>query len=298
MDFWKKLKRFFRTTPARKQVEQRRELLRSSYLGRTVEVELFLPSNLSAATQLPLLVFNDGQDSTALRIEPTLQDLFDAGAIPDCMVVGVHAADRLQEYGTHLQLDYQQRGQRANAYVQFVLRELLPWLEYEFPITTNPAQRFFFGFSLGGLSAFDIVWNYPNAFGAVGVFSGALWWRHQPFRAEDPDADRIVHDMVNADAFRPGLRFWLQTGTRDETDDRNQNGIIDSIDDTNDLILLLEQKGYRNDGYEIRYVEVLDGEHNQQTWAQVLPQFLLWCFQAPDITGLENQEDHMAATKM
>ena len=34
----------------------------------------------------------------------------------------------------------------------------------------------------------------------------------------------------------PGLKFFFQCGNMDETMDRNKNGIIDSIDDTLDLI--------------------------------------------------------------
>jgi enterochelin esterase-like enzyme len=72
------------------------------------------------------------------------------------------------------------------------------------------------------------------------------------------------------------LKFWFQTGTNDETDDRNKNGIIDSIDDTTDLIKLLKGKGYA----DIVYREVEGGEHNPKTWGEVLPDFLIWAFGA------------------
>jgi len=41
----------------------------------------------------------------------------------------------------------------------------------------------------------------------------------------------------------PGLKFFFECGTADETEDRNGNGIIDSIDDTKDLISALINKG-------------------------------------------------------
>ena len=35
----------------------------------------------------------------------------------------------------------------------------------------------------------------------------------------DPDAHRIVHDMVARQPNAKGLRFWLQAGTEDEQED-------------------------------------------------------------------------------
>jgi hypothetical protein len=59
--------------------------------------------------------------------------------------------------------------------------------------------------------------------------------------------------------------------------DRNGNGIIDSIDDTLDLIAELVKKGYRP-FHDIEYLEVRNGKHNLQTWAMALPHFLKWSF--------------------
>ncbi|MEJ0055425.1 MAG: GNAT family N-acetyltransferase, partial [Bacteroidota bacterium] len=69
------------------------------------------------------------------------------------------------------------------------------------------------------------------------------------------------------------MKFWFQTGTQDENNDRNNNGVIDSIDDTMDLITELTRKGYRP-FHDIQYLEIKDGRHNQETWAQAMPHFL------------------------
>jgi enterochelin esterase-like enzyme len=83
--------------------------------------------------------------------------------------------------------------------------------------------------------------------------------------------------MIKETTIKPELKFWLQTGTKDETADRNKNGIIDSIDDTVDLIKELEAKGYSRPE-DIRYVEVVGGSHNPETWAKAMPKFLCWAF--------------------
>ncbi len=63
----------------------------------------------------------------------------------------------------------------------------------------------------------------------------------------------------------------------DETQDRNNNGIIDSIDDTLDLIKDLEAKGY-DKTKDIFYYEMPNGHHDMPTWGKALPVFLKWAF--------------------
>jgi len=73
------------------------------------------------------------------------------------------------------------------------------------------------------------------------------------------------------------LRLWFQTGTRDETADRDGNGVIDAIQDTTELIDELVAKGFQR-GIDVAYRESEGGEHHESTWARVLPEFLQWSF--------------------
>ena len=82
--------------------------------------------------------------------------------------------------------------------------------------------------------------------------------------------------MVGNGEKKEGLKFWFQAGTLDEKSDRNNNGIIDAIDDTIHLINILKYKGYNPE--DIKYVEVQGGRHNFRTWAKILPDFLTWAF--------------------
>jgi enterochelin esterase-like enzyme len=132
---------------------------------------------------------------------------------------------------------------------------------------------------MGGLSAMDIAWNHPEMFRKVGVFSGSLWWRkrdaHSLFYSDH--RDRIMHQRIRNGKMKHGLHFWFQTGTEDEASDRNNNGVIDSIDDTLDLIAELTKKGYRP-FKDIHYLEMVGGRHDTATWAKAMPEFLKWAF--------------------
>ena len=240
----------------------------SESLSRKVRIDIFLPPNYfeEPDQRYPLLFFNDGQDMEAVKMAATLDQLYKENAIRKIIVIGIYADDRLQEYGTANQLDYQNRGSKAMNYSKFIREEFIPFIHQRYRASEHPKDYGFAGFSLGGLSAFDLVWNNSQFFNIVGVFSGSLWWRSQPFTTEAPDANRIAHDMVASSAKREGLRFWFQAGTNDEKADRNNNGIIDAIDDTLHLMNELEHKGYDRDK-DFTYVQVEGGEHNPNTWA-------------------------------
>jgi len=248
----------------------------SQFLKRQVIVDFYLPKNVSAPNDLSLLLVNDGQDLDQMKFHLILDQMLGANEIQPILAIGIHAGkDRKNEYGTAKILDYQGLGSKAEAYNQFVLQELLPFIHVQYAIEQF-RQKAFAGFSLGGLTAIDMVWHYPEIFSIAGVFSGSLWWRTKSLDGDyNDDTDRIMHQQIRNGKYRPGLRFYFTTGSLDETADRNNNGIIDSIDDTLDLIKELKGKGYDSE-YEVKYINYEDGKHDVQTWGRAIPGFLLW----------------------
>ena len=254
-------------------VEQR--AIASRYLNRYVLVDLYLPKNIASPSQMRLLLINDGQDLGEMGFSKLLDGLWQSGQIQALLCVGIHAGrDRKNEYGTAKIPDFEGRGARAAAYDQFIVEELLPYIHLEFAVESF-VEKAFAGFSLGGLKALDAVWNYPDIFTVAGVFSGSLWWRTRSLEDDyNDDTDRIMHQKVRHGEFHPGLKFYFTTGSLDETADRNGNGVIDSIDDTQDLIKELKQLGYTD--ADIRYLNFEDGKHDVETWGRAMPGFLLW----------------------
>lgn len=265
------------TTILLTEVIRTKNTIKSVCLKRDVEIELFSPSNLMGNESLNLLLLNDGQDADVLELENTLQNLYNNCKIEPLLAVAIHAAkDRVMEYGVVAEPDFIGRGANAAAYTAFITTELLPFLQEETGMTIN-GKRAFAGCSLGGLTAFDIAWNNADHFDAVGVFSGSFWWRKKDLKDGYTDADRILHKMVSETKGKPELKFWLMTGTEDETADRNRNYIIDSIDDTIDVIKELLKKGYQRP-QDIAYYEMVGGKHELNTWSKALPAFLIWAF--------------------
>lgn len=279
MNFWQKPVETFQELLRRKAPHLRQiRHFQSFALGREVEFDVYLPPDyhLSTGRHYPLVLFNDGQDLPRMGFSKILERLFFKKQIPTLVAVGVYASgERMREYGTARQPDYKGRGDKAAQYRNFILEELLPYLHGRFRLSGLREETVFAGFSLGGLSAFDVAWAYPQIFGVVGVFSGSLWWRWSAVHLPDPDADRIMHDIVRKSAqVDETQRFWFQCGTLDEEEDRNGNGVIDSIDDTLDLIRELKKKRIRDEN--IRYLEIEGGRHEPATWGEAMPDFLRW----------------------
>lgn len=245
-------------------------------------IDVYLPPDYftSELRRYKVLYLNDGQDAPALKLAETLEHLIAAHKIDPLIAVAIHAtADRLNEYGISDIPNAAGRGAQAARYAKFVIGEVLPSIDQEYRTLGGAPNTAVMGSSLGGLSAFDLAWHHPDVFGSVGTFSAAFWWRTDNSTWQAQQATRIAHQIVRAGPKRSGLKFWFEAGSHDEWADRDRNGVIDSIQDTLELIADLQSIGYRR-SRDIHYLEVKGGQHTQATWARALPEFLRWAFPA------------------
>lgn len=251
------------------------KIIYSDYLEREVLVDVYLPAYTANFENISVLLINDGQDLVKMDFAEMLDSLVAPKKIEPIMCIGIHCGpERKMEYGTTCQADYKGRGARAGLHAKFIFDELLPEIKKVYKIISFK-EKSFAGFSLGGLSALDIVWNHGTEFTKTGVFSGSLWWRRKGYdEGYDDEKDRIMHLQIKKGTYKPWLKFFFQTGLLDETADRNNNGIIDSVEDATDLIAALKDKGYTDE--QINYLELEDGRHNVETWARSFPDFLIW----------------------
>src|SRR5258708_2042636 len=133
-------------------------IIRSEFLEREVQVDLYLPKNISDLDHINLLLINDGQNMKDLGLKKTLTDL--QNEIEPVVCIAIHANEqRKMEYGVAIEADYLGRGAKAGLYTSFITQELLLFISQRFR-QFNFKTKVFAGFSLGGLMALDIVWNY------------------------------------------------------------------------------------------------------------------------------------------
>ena len=249
---------------------------KSLALNRAVQADLIMPFQMDKTKKYPLLILNDGQDMQPMKMKQIVEDVWKKKISKPFILIAPHTHNRLEEYGVVDHPDFKRRGKLASSYSTFITYELLPQLKQKISVS-DFEEIAIGGFSLGGLSAFDIAWNNAELFSKVCVCSGSFWWRKKDLKHGYTEADRIMHEVVRTTKAKPGIKIWLQCGTLDETADRNNNGIIDSIDDTLDLIKELEVHGFAR-GKDLVYNEVIGGKHTLETYGIVLPYFFQWAF--------------------
>jgi enterochelin esterase-like enzyme len=113
-----------------------------------------------------LLVVFDGFAS--LRVIPTptiLDDLLADGRIPPMVGVLIESPDRNVDLPC------------SAPFADFLVDELLPWLQEHYAVTSDPERVVVAGSSYGGLAAASAGFRHPEVFGTVLSQSGAYWWR-------------------------------------------------------------------------------------------------------------------------
>lgn len=261
-----------------KSTGQQEDEIYSRHLQRKVKLSIINTPIPDERTELNLLLLNDGQDTRAMRVKEIVDSLYKANLIQPLLVVAIHAGDRMQEYGISGKPDYEKRGSRAVFYNSFIQDEL-----YAFIKKRAGARKFksiaIAGWSLGGLSAFDIAWNNSDKIDKVGLFSPSFWWRDKDTKdsSYSNEKNRIVYSIIKASRRKPSTRYWFFVGSLEEQSDRDKDGIIDVVDDTEDIRNLLEAKGL---GRKEEMPMIIDpnGKHELSYWSKQLPGFLIWAF--------------------
>ena len=259
-------------------IKQQDDEIYSRHLQRQVKLTIISTPMPDDKTALNLLILNDGQDMGQLRIKETVDSLYKKNLIKPLLIVGVHAADRMKEYGVAAYPDFLKRGDKADNYDAFVNNELYPFAKKNATVRKFKTVAIA-GCSQGGLSAFDIAWNHADKIDKVGVFSGSFWWRDKDDKATDysDEKNRIILTKLKASRKKPGLKYWFYTGGKEEEGDRDKDGIIDVVDDTKDLIELIKNKNVCLPD-DIQFVQDPNGKHDYDTWSKKLPAFLIWAF--------------------
>lgn len=269
------------------------ELDAPAFAPERIHVTVYLPPGYAQSTaRYPVLYANDGQDMKAVGLQATLARLYGEHAIAPIIVVAIDMLhDRASGYG----LSDRRRGQsvvggsvigpiglRAADYSSWVATTLVPYIDARYRTRADARQRTVMGWSLGALNAFNLGWEYPDVFGKVGAMSPSFWLAGDRSDAAAVQRSRLAQAMVDRGPRREGLKFWFAAGTAEETNDRDRDGVIDVIDDLQDLVNGLRQLGYRTTGNDADVTVFLlkDGHHQQASWAKMLPLFLRWAFPA------------------
>ncbi len=259
-------------------VKTRKDEVYSRHLQQHVKLTIVstpMPSNKS---EMNLLLLNDGQDFEKLRVKEIVDSLYSKKQIKPLIIVGIHPGDRLQEYGVADIPNYQNQGNRSGKYSRFIDNELYAFVKKKVGVRKFSSIAIA-GYSQGGLSAFDIAWDHADKIDKTGIFSGSFWWRDTDVSdsAYTDEKNRIMINKIRSSRKKPHLQYWFYAGNKEETGDRDKDGIIDVIDDTKDLIEIIKNKKVCSPD-DIVYTEDPNGLHDPIYWSHYFPSFLIWAF--------------------
>jgi enterochelin esterase-like enzyme len=262
----------------KEKINQLDDELYSRHLQRHVKLTIISTPKPDESAGLNLLLLNDGQETGQFRVKDIIDSLYRKKLIQPLLVIGIHAGDRIQEYGVRDKPDFLQRGNKAGFYDDFINNELIPFAKKNTGVRKFKTMAIA-GCSQGGLSAFDFAWEHANKIDKVGVFSGSFWWRDKDANAADytDDKNRIMLNKIRSSRKKAALKYWFYAGGKEETGDRDKDSIIDVIDDTRDLVEIIKSKNICLPE-DIRFVQDPKGKHDYESWSKQLPAFLIWAF--------------------
>lgn len=183
------------------------------------------------------------------EVDETLDSIADNRAI----IVGIaHGNEKRMEELTPFPNDKYGGGQ-AEAYLQFIIKTLKPYIDQNYRTFTDAKHTSIFGSSLGGLLSFYAVIKYPEIFGNAGVFSPSFWFSNRIF------------DFVKQTPLPPESRFYFLVGS-EESDAM--------VPDQQKMVKLLLEKGLKKGHIKSNIID--GGRHNETLWRNNFADAYLW----------------------
>jgi enterochelin esterase family protein len=229
--------------------------------GTEREYAVYVPKQYDAKKAACLMVFQDGLNylKNDVRAATVFDNLIAKKEMP--VTIGLFIMPGKLTSVATTQEARQQRSVEydtlSDAYARFLLEEMIPELEKKYAITKDPAGRAIGGHSSGGICAFTVAWQRPDAFAKVvshcGSFTNIRGGHNYP-------------SMIRQSESKP-IRVFLQSGTNDNDNPRGSWPIANQ-----DMAAALKFKKY---DYQFVFGE---GGHNLKHGGSIFPETLrrLW----------------------
>lgn len=135
---------------------------------------VYVPAQYKADGSAGLMIFQDGHDyqnrDGAWGVPTVLDNLIASGDIPPLVAVFINpghdpAKERKNPWSSsNRSFEYDSLGDR---YSRFLLQEIIPEVEKQWPVSKDPELRGICGASSGGICAFTVAWERPHQFRRV-----------------------------------------------------------------------------------------------------------------------------------
>jgi predicted alpha/beta superfamily hydrolase len=249
---------------------------RSHVFRNTRFLRVWLPQGYDDAENssryYPVLYLNDGQNlfeaaisfgGVEWQVDETAARLIGEGTVPPMIVVGLDNAgkDRLREYMPHRSMNPVILRVQGRRYPDFLMKEVMPFVEQTYRVATSPENTGLGGSSLGALIALYTVMAWPGVFGRLLLESPSLWASNRQAIKES----RTVKIWP--------ARIYLGVGTAEAGSPERDRTVVD---DVQELAAILRRAVLSEN--RLRLV-IKDGAgHSESAWAERFPEALQFLF--------------------
>ncbi len=229
------------------------------YPGVGRDYWLYVPQQYNAAVPACLMVFQDGNGYLGqdVNVPAVFDNLIHAGAMPVTIGLFVNPGDKgpgnpLWGGTDNRSLEYDSLG---DSYARYLIEELIPEISGVVNTASQPDRRAICGCSSGGICAFTVAWERPDAFRKVVSHCGSF---------TDIRAGHNYPSVIRKASAKP-LRVSLQSGAHDF------DVIFGSWPVANhDMAAALAYRGY---DYQFIFGE---GGHSLKHGAAIFPDTMRW----------------------
>lgn len=214
----------------------------SKELNETIPILVYLPASFSPLYKYTLVIAQDGRDYFQLgRIGRTTDQLINAGEIENIIIVGIPYKDVKDR-----RAKYHPQGTQHQAYIRFLAKELVPFLDQQFPTYQMGLGRAIIGDSLAATVSLKAALQFPHTFGKVILQS--------PFVSEE-----VIDDVAAFE--QPHLLSIYHVIGKQETEVKTTaDKIEDFLTPNRELNVVIDSKAFPY------FYEEFDGNHTWTYW--------------------------------
>jgi len=248
------------------------------------DIRIYTPRNYAANTwkSYPVLILHDGQNVFqpgggfgCWNADWTADKLISLGQMRETVIVAVdNSSERMREYLPPTDDGGAGTG-TADQYLQFVLHNVMPYVQANYRVLTDADNTLALGSSFGGIASiyFGLA---TNRFGKVGPMSPSFW-----------AATNFVQQTIDTgDTF--GRRIYMDCGTEEGS---SMWGLMWQVYD------LLQVDGYVVNDTLMTAVGC-GHEHNEPAWAERLPEAYRFLLNIQDEVNLLAQSENPPVLSM
>lgn len=164
----------------------------SEVLKTNMGFDIYLPKDYDATIKYPVLYtlhFFDGNQHTLLgglmSVNSNADTLIADNKIQPMIIV---APDYKNSFAVNTTLEQgaAATGAAIGLYKDYLINELIPYVDAHYSTITEREGRFIDGYSMGGFAALHIGFSHPELFARIGAHSAAFW----DYAADDLYTDR------------------------------------------------------------------------------------------------------------